>query len=92
MPKRVGKATRTDKCLRRAAQGIFFGPPASSLLNIFAIKSAWMFKVGRVIALDRVPERLKLSQEQGKAEVIDLSRHDAHEQLQEMTLGIRPDR
>jgi threonine dehydrogenase-like Zn-dependent dehydrogenase len=58
----------------------------------FAIKSAWMLKAGRVIAIDRVPERLKLAREQGQAEVIDFSKHDAYEQLQEMTKGIGPDR
>jgi threonine dehydrogenase-like Zn-dependent dehydrogenase len=58
----------------------------------FAIKSAWMFKAGRVIAIDRVPERLKLAKEQGKAEIIDFSKHDVYEQLQEMTKGIGPDR
>jgi threonine dehydrogenase-like Zn-dependent dehydrogenase len=58
----------------------------------FAIKSAWMFKAGRVIAIDQVPERLKLAREQGKAEVIDFGKHDAYEQLQEMTKGIGPDR
>ena len=58
----------------------------------FAIKSAWMFKAGRVLAIDRVPERLKLAKEQGKAEVIDFSKHDAYDQLQEMTKGIGPDR
>ncbi len=29
----------------------------------FAIRSAWMFKAGRVIAIDRVPERLKMAQD-----------------------------
>src|SRR6187399_180047 len=58
----------------------------------FAIKSAWMFKAGRVIAIDRVPERLKMAREQGKAETIDFSKHDAYEQLQEMTKGRGPDR
>jgi threonine dehydrogenase-like Zn-dependent dehydrogenase len=58
----------------------------------FAIKSAWMFKAGRVIAIDQVPERLKLAKEQGKAEIIDFSKHDVYEQLQEMTKGMGPDR
>jgi threonine dehydrogenase-like Zn-dependent dehydrogenase len=58
----------------------------------FAIKSAWMFKAGRVIAIDRVPERLKLAREQGKSETIDFSKHDTYEMLQEMTKGIGPDR
>ena len=58
----------------------------------FAIKSAWMFKAGRVIAIDRVPERLKMAREQGKAETIDFGKEDAYERLQEMTRGIGPDR
>jgi threonine dehydrogenase-like Zn-dependent dehydrogenase len=58
----------------------------------FAIKSAWMLKAGRVIAIDQVPERLKLARDQGNAETIDFSKHDAYEQLQEMTKGIGPDR
>lgn len=58
----------------------------------FAIKSAWMLKARRVIAIDRVPERLQLAKEQGKAEVIDIALHDTYDQLQEMTKGIGPDR
>jgi threonine dehydrogenase-like Zn-dependent dehydrogenase len=33
----------------------------------FAIRSAWMFGAGRVIAIDRVPERLRMAAEYGKA-------------------------
>src|SRR3954471_6572104 len=58
----------------------------------FAIKSAWMFKAGRVIAIDRVPERLRLAREQGKAETIDFGKHDVYDQLMEMTKGRGPDR
>ena len=58
----------------------------------FAIKSAWMLGAGRVIAIDRVPERLEMAREQGKAETIDFSKHDVYEQLQEMTKGRGPDR
>jgi threonine dehydrogenase-like Zn-dependent dehydrogenase len=58
----------------------------------FAIKSAWMFKAGRVIAIDRVPERLKLAEEQGKAEVINFDEENVYERLQEMTDGRGPDR
>src|SRR5438270_3609902 len=45
----------------------------------FAVKSAWMFKAGRVIAIERVPERLKLAKEQSRAETIDFSKHDVYE-------------
>lgn len=37
----------------------------------FAIKSAWMFGAGRVIAIDGVPERLAMARGCGKAEIID---------------------
>ena len=58
----------------------------------FAIQSAWMFGAGRVIAIDRVPERLAMAREVGKAETIDFSNSDVYETLQEMTKGRGPDR
>jgi threonine dehydrogenase-like Zn-dependent dehydrogenase len=58
----------------------------------FAIKSAWMLKVGRVIAIDRVPERLALAQKLGKAETINFDKEDVYDKLQEMTKGRGPDR
>jgi threonine dehydrogenase-like Zn-dependent dehydrogenase len=57
----------------------------------FAIRSAWMFKAGRVIAIDRIPERLQLA-EQGKAETIDCGTTDVYERLMELTKGRGPDR
>ncbi len=58
----------------------------------FAIKSAWMFKAGRVIAIDRVPERLAMAAKDGQAETIDFSKQDVYQTLQEMTKGRGPDR
>jgi threonine dehydrogenase-like Zn-dependent dehydrogenase len=58
----------------------------------FAIKSAWMFKAGRVIAIDRVPERLKMAQEQGKAETINFDKQNVYDTLMEWTKGRGPDR
>ena len=58
----------------------------------FAIKSAWMFKAGRVIAIDRVPERLEMARTHGKAETIDFEKEDVYETLQKMTNGRGPDR
>lgn len=58
----------------------------------FAIQSAWMFKAGRVIAIDRVPERLEMAKRHGKAETIDFSKVDVYERLQELTKGRGPDR
>ncbi len=58
----------------------------------FAIKSAWMFGAGRVIAIDRVPERLQMASEQGKAEIINFENENVQERLMEMTSGRGPDR
>ncbi len=58
----------------------------------FAIQSAWMFKAGRVIAIDCVTERLELARRLGKAETIDFATQDVYETLMEMTNGRGPDR
>jgi threonine dehydrogenase-like Zn-dependent dehydrogenase len=58
----------------------------------FAIQSAWMFGAGRVIAIDRVPERLRMAEEQGKAETINFEEQDVYDTLMEMTGGRGPDR
>ncbi len=58
----------------------------------FAVKSAWMLGAGRVIAIDRVPERLRLAQSYGGAETIDASEEDVYDRLMEMTQGRGPDR
>ena len=57
----------------------------------FAIKSAYMLGAERVIAIDRVPERLKMAEEQSKAEIINYEEVDAGEALKEMTGGRGPD-
>ena len=58
----------------------------------FAIQSAWMLGAGRVIAIDRVPERLELARTKGRAEVINFDEVDVYDRLQEMTNGRGPDR
>src|SRR5581483_5703564 len=58
----------------------------------FAIQGAWMFGAGRVIAIDTVPERLRMAKEAGKAETIDFMRDGVYDQLMEMTNGRGPDR
>jgi threonine dehydrogenase-like Zn-dependent dehydrogenase len=57
----------------------------------FAIKSAWMFNAGRVVAIDCVPERLAMASTQGKAETIDFSKEKVYDRLMEMTKGRGPD-
>jgi threonine dehydrogenase-like Zn-dependent dehydrogenase len=56
----------------------------------FAIRSAWMLGAGRVIAIDREPERLRMAMEKGLAETINYERQDVFETLREMT-GHGPD-
>lgn len=56
------------------------------------IQSCWMFGAGRVIAIDRVPERLAMARSKGRAETINFDEEDVYERLQEMTGGRGPDR
>jgi threonine dehydrogenase-like Zn-dependent dehydrogenase len=44
----------------------------------FAICSAWTLGAGRVIAIDMVPERLKMARE-GKAETIGFEKQSVYE-------------
>ena len=61
----------------------------------FAIQSAWMLGAGRVIAIDRVPERLAMAERHGHAETIDFSDSSGgsvYDQLMDLTDGRGPDR
>ncbi|MDQ1523948.1 MAG: hypothetical protein QOE47_1872 [Pyrinomonadaceae bacterium] len=58
----------------------------------FTIQSAWMLGAGRVIAIDRVPERLAMAQKHGKAETINFDDEKVYDRLMEMTSGRGPDR
>lgn len=58
----------------------------------FCIQSAWMFGAGRVIAIDRVPERLEMARRLGRAETLDMTEGSVPERLNEMTQGRGPDR
>lgn len=58
----------------------------------FAIKSAFLLGAERVIAIDRVPERLAMARLEGKAETLNYEDvDDLHEALKEMTGGMGPD-
>ena len=57
----------------------------------FAIKSAWMLGAGRVVAIDRQPERLRMAGDRGKAETINYEHQDVFETLKAMTGGHGPD-
>ncbi len=56
------------------------------------IQSAWMMGAGRVIAIDRVPERLAMASSAGRAETINFDDEHVKERLDEMTGGRGPDR
>jgi threonine dehydrogenase-like Zn-dependent dehydrogenase len=58
----------------------------------FAMKSAWMMGAGRVIAIDRVAERLELARTANKAETLNFSEVKVYDALMEMTSGRGPDR
>jgi threonine dehydrogenase-like Zn-dependent dehydrogenase len=60
-------------------------------VGLFAIRSAWMLGAGRVIAIDRIPERLALAREACKAETIDYAAFDPLEALRDLTGGRGPD-
>ena len=57
----------------------------------FAIRSAFMLGAERVIAIDRVPERLQMAKEYGKAEILNYEEIEVGEALKEMTGGRGPD-
>ncbi|MGI4840268.1 MAG: zinc-dependent alcohol dehydrogenase [Janthinobacterium lividum] len=61
-------------------------------VGLMAITSAWLLGAGRVIAVDRIPERLRLARQKGGAEVINYETTNVHEALLEMTGGRGPDR
>jgi threonine dehydrogenase-like Zn-dependent dehydrogenase len=50
-----------------------------------------MLGADRVIAIDRVPERLEMAREYGDAEMIDVSKDEVYDRLMSMTGGRGPD-
>jgi threonine dehydrogenase-like Zn-dependent dehydrogenase len=56
----------------------------------FAIRSAFLLGAGRVIAIDTVPERLRMAADAG-AETLDSLEDDIFHRLKDMTGGIGPD-
>ncbi len=61
-------------------------------VGLMAIQSAYLLGAGRVIAIDRFPERLQMARENAGAETIDYTAVDSVvEALKEMTAGRGPD-
>ncbi|MFC6768240.1 zinc-dependent alcohol dehydrogenase [Natrinema soli] len=58
----------------------------------FAIQSAWMLGADRVIAIDRIPERLEMARSHGDAEIIHFEEDDVYDRLLSMTGNRGPDR
>ncbi len=58
----------------------------------FAIKSAYMLGAEHVIAIDQVPERLRMAEEHGKATTLNFADKNIFDKLKEMTGGRGPDR
>jgi len=58
----------------------------------FAIQSARMLGAERVIAIDRVPERLEMAREYGDAETIHFEEEGVYDRLMELTGDRGPDR
>jgi threonine dehydrogenase-like Zn-dependent dehydrogenase len=61
-------------------------------VGLLTIISAWLLGAGRVIAIDRVPERLAMAEQDAKADTINYETTDVYEALMEMTAGRGPDR
>jgi threonine dehydrogenase-like Zn-dependent dehydrogenase len=57
----------------------------------FAIQSAFLLGAERVIAIDRIPERLRLAREEGGAETLNYEEVDVYDALMEKTGGRGPD-
>jgi threonine dehydrogenase-like Zn-dependent dehydrogenase len=57
----------------------------------FAVKSAYLLGAERVIAIDRFPERLRMAESHGRAEVLNYSDVEVVEALKDMTGGRGPD-
>jgi threonine dehydrogenase-like Zn-dependent dehydrogenase len=57
----------------------------------FAIKSAYLLGAARVIAIDDVPERLRMAEIEGQALTLNFDDEDIFERLKEMTGGRGPD-
>ncbi|WP_257455005.1 zinc-dependent alcohol dehydrogenase [Archangium lipolyticum] len=60
-------------------------------VGLFAMKSAWLLGAGRVIAIDRLPDRLAVAREHCQAEVLDYTKVNIPEALKELTGGQGPD-
>ena len=61
-------------------------------VGLMAMRGAYLMGAERVIAIDRLPERLQMAREHAKAEVLDYTKVDVFDALKELTGGRGPDR
>ena len=61
-------------------------------VGLMAMQGAYLMGAERVIAIDRLPERLQMAKEHAKAEVLDYTKVDVFDALKELTGGRGPDR
>lgn len=66
---------------------IWGGGPVGQL----TVQCAWMLGAGRVILIDRVPERLDMAQAHSDVEIINFDDEKVYDRLMEMTAGRGPD-
>jgi threonine dehydrogenase-like Zn-dependent dehydrogenase len=60
-------------------------------VGLFAMKSAYLLGAGKVIAIDRFPNRLQVAKERCQAETLNYEEVDVVEELKQMTGGRGPD-
>ncbi len=60
-------------------------------VGLLAIISAYALGAERVIAIDRIPERLRMAQTKAKAEVLNYEEVDVMQAIKDMTGGMGPD-
>jgi threonine dehydrogenase-like Zn-dependent dehydrogenase len=60
-------------------------------VGLFAIRSAYLLGAERIIAIDRLTERLNLARELGPVETLDFETDDVLDRLQDLTGGRGPD-
>jgi threonine dehydrogenase-like Zn-dependent dehydrogenase len=60
-------------------------------VGLFAIRSAYLLGAERVLAVDRIPERLSLARELGPVDVINFDSEDVLDRIQDLTGGRGPD-
>lgn len=60
-------------------------------VGLFAVRSAWMLGAERVIAIDRVPERLRMAEADGRTTALNVEEQDVGAMLRDLSAGRGPD-